>query len=619
MPFLIAAALLAGILDAEPLRLRRSPESVLRDMAEIRARGPISESVADFLSRPLDALGTKCFKLTGCVDDVVHDDRDTDYQFLVVRSPDGVFYVTAEDPSPPYDYRSLIGATASFCGVSEMNNFNPREYIGRTLKLLKPSDITVLSPAPVDPFSAPDIAELHGLSALEISKAGRHRACGQVLAVWGGDNLLLKTPSNHVVLVELVPPLAPAPRVGDWIAVTGLPETDLHRLILKCAIWKHIPSGVSRAESAVVTDLSRLLTNDKGETQIDTDLFGHPVRISGRVAARPGHEGRMIVRDKSLTIAVEAASCPAAAALEEDTLVEVTGLFVFDTSTGHRPALFPRIKSVFLVTRGPDDIRVLAKPSWWTARRLLAVIGGLSALLLGILVWNGVLRRMVERRSRELVEERTQTLRADLKVEERTRLAVELHDSIAQSLSGVVMEVETAEQLGANGPADMRQHLSLASKALKSCNDDLRNCLWDLRCQALEEKDMTTAIEKTLKPHAAAAQLTVRFNVAREKLADQTAYSVLRIVRELVINAIRHGKASKVRIAGSLDGGTLLFSVTDDGCGFDPDSRPGVAGGHFGLEGIRERVDQLGGTFDLSSAPGRGTKAVVTLASFEET
>ena len=129
---------------------------------------------------------------------------------------------------------------------------------------------------------------------------------------------------------------------------------------------------------------------------------------------------------------------------------------------------------------------------------------------------------------------------------------------------------------------------------------------------------MTTAIEKTLKPHATAAQLAVRFNVAREKLADQTAYSVLRIVCELVINAIRHGKASKVRIAASLDGGTLLFSVTDDGCGFDPDNCPGVLQGHFGIEGIRERVDQLDGTFELTSSPGLGTKATVTLASFEE-
>ena len=114
MSFLIATALLVGILNAEASR-SRTLASVLRDMAEIRERGPISESVADFLSRPLDSLGAKCFKLAGCVDDVVHDDRDVDYHFFVVRSPDGVFYVTAEDPSPPYDYRSLIGATASFC------------------------------------------------------------------------------------------------------------------------------------------------------------------------------------------------------------------------------------------------------------------------------------------------------------------------------------------------------------------------------------------------------------------------------------------------------------------------------------------------------------------------
>ena len=66
-------------------------------------------------------------------------------------------------------------------------------------------------------------------------------------------------------------------------------------------------------------------------------------------------------------------------------------------------------------------------------------------------------------------------------------------------------------------------------------------------------------------------------------------------------------------MAGTNDDGVLACSVTDNGCGFDPDAAPGVLQGHFGLQGIRERIQQLGGTFRLESAAGRGTKAIIII------
>ena len=117
----------------------------------------------------------------------------------------------------------------------------------------------------------------------------------------------------------------------------------------------------------------------------------------------------------------------------------------------------------------------------------------------------------------------------------------------------------------------------------------------------------------------AGAQLAVRFNVPRTRLSDNTVHALLRIIRELSINAVRHGRASTIRIAGSLDGDTLAFSVRDDGCGFDPTSAPGVLQGHFGLEGIRERVRALGGTLTIESAPGCGAKAIVRLYAGNDT
>ncbi len=78
-------------------------------------------------------------------------------------------------------------------------------------------------------------------------------------------------------------------------------------------------------------------------------------------------------------------------------------------------------------------------------------------------------------------------------------------------------------------------------------------------------------------------------------------------LRELATNAVRHGGASVVRISGALEDGMLSCSVEDDGCGFDPDDRPGLAEGHFGLQGVEERIDELGGELSIRSRIGAGS------------
>ena len=124
---------------------------------------------------------------------------------------------------------------------------------------------------------------------------------------------------------------------------------------------------------------------------------------------------------------------------------------------------------------------------------------------------------------------------------------------------------------------------------------------------------MAKAVLKTLQPVVNDSRLTVRFNVPRTRLSDNTAHALLRVIRELVVNAIRHGNASSVKVAGTIDGDKLLCSVTDNGCGFDPDTAPGVLQGHFGLQGIQERINEIGGTFEITSAPSKGTKATISV------
>ena len=116
-----------------------------------------------------------------------------------------------------------------------------------------------------------------------------------------------------------------------------------------------------------------------------------------------------------------------------------------------------------------------------------------------------------------------------------------------------------------------------------------------------------------IEPHSIGAKISVRFNVPRERLSDSLTHNILHIVRELVVNAIRHGKATEVKVAGECHGDTISFSVKDNGGGFDPDSVPGPNEGHFGLLGIRERLKALNGTLEIESASGVGSKFKITV------
>ena len=264
-----------------------------------------------------------------------------------------------------------------------------------------------------------------------------------------------------------------------------------------------------------------------------------------------------------------------------------------------------------LIAKDSNAIVILRNPPWWTPARLFTVILVLLLTLVAILVWNRSLRAQVERRSRELVKERLAHIESELKVGERTRLAVELHDTISQNLTGAALEINTVEQTLREDPDSALRHLALAAKTLSSSRLELRNCIWDLRSCALEEGDMSEAIRRTLEPYVEETALTVRFNVPRAIFSDNTAHTLMRIIRELVLNAVRHGHAKSIWIAGSREDGRLLFSVRDNGCGFDPDSAPGVSNGHFGLQGIRERIKKFKGTVSVRSTPGTGAKVTI--------
>ena len=554
-------------------------------------------------------------RVSGVVADAFRDESSPDFTFLVLVSDDQAIYLPSLGMADG-DLAKLIDASVSVIGYcTSYRGVGPRSKLGYEIYYDGPDAITVLRPAPADPFSVPALAG--GVLDVWHPRPGeslRRKVRGTVLAAWRKNRILVRTAAGELSTVDLAKPVRPA--CGAFIEAAGLPETDFYHLNLSRATWRESePFAVSNPPPEAVT-ANALLRDADGRRKFDVSYHGRTVRLSGTVSNLPGHDladdGVMHLKCGEFLVPVDASARPAALdGLVLGCEVEVTGVCVLDTENWRPQSPFPHIRGLSIVIRGEDDVLVLSRPSWWTTRRLLAVIGSLFAALLAILVWNVGLRILIERRGRQLFRAQIAKAESELRVDERTRLAVELHDSISQNLTGVALEINAAGRAAAPGAA--RRHLSLATRALKSCRNELRNYLWDLRNDALAEHDMAEAIRQTLAPQIGDARLAVRFNVPRTRFTDQTAHAILRIVRELAVNAVRHGGATEIRVAGSEEAGWLRFSVQDNGRGFDPAAIPGISEGHFGLQGIRERARGFNGSLEIDSAPGRGARITVAL------
>ena len=604
-------------------------------VAEIISHGPppkaIDTSIPELLAgRHLNRL----VRFTGTVRDAFVDEIDPLWGYLILQDGEKSFYATFTSATQDISaLNALIGARVRLTGLYPPYIVGSRQTGGMLILLAGFDDVEILQPAPKNPFDVPLLGSRRQLREAITGGMDRRRTTGRVIAVWHGDRILLQTSENRIVRVDLAE--RKPPEYGTVIEAVGNPETDLYRLNLVRAIWRpsatnSIPPESSPQELAA----AMLLTDGKGKQAVQVKYHGQPIRITGIVRSLPAPNhpyDRLGLECDRRIIPIDASACPKAFDdMEIGCVLEVSGICLIETENWRPNAPFPHVDGVALVVRTPEDVRVLSRPPWWTPKRLLAVIGALIAALAGIFLWNRSLNRLAERRGRELSEESVAHIAADLKVGERTRLAIELHDALSQNLTGVSLEIATAAKFASQLPSpqpetgdsdpetrnpklETLQHLDIAARSLKSCRDELRNCLWDLRNYALEAIDMNDAVRRTLKPYVADVDLAVRFNVPREKFSDNTAHALLRIIRELVQNAIRHGHAQTVKIAGCLEDERLFFSVADDGCGFDPASCPGVQQGHFGLQGIRERVNRFGGEMSVASEIGKGSKVSISI------
>lgn len=194
--------------------------------------------------------------------------------------------------------------------------------------------------------------------------------------------------------------------------------------------------------------------------------------------------------------------------------------------------------------------------------------------------------------------------------DERRRLAAEIHDTLAQGLTGIIAQLQVVTSLTDRDPRTARVHLARAAALARHSLGEARRSVHNLAPVALEHDELTGALEKTVATWAEQHRVRADFTVTgtAEPVHDEVAATLLRIAGEALANAGRHAGASRVGVTLSFMDDELTLDVRDDGRGFDPGAAtPAGRTGGFGLGGMRARAERIAGTVEVESEPGGGT------------
>ena len=567
---------------------------------------PISNDAQTVMSGQCDFRRSH---LIGEVRDVQPSGTDPCWNYLSIISNTSQYYVPVPTHGASFDQlKALIGSTVRLDGYPDPQNSSFRFLDERRFVVAGIRYITVLSPPPEDPFSqTPSIEVLRQLPMEKISRLGRHKATGKILTFWNNSNALLLSADHRKILVSFASPNGKAPTWlsrGTHVEVIGYPLTDGFTLTLTHALGRLIDNPPLR-EPAVKVFSESGFRNLMTERHLQkSSLQGKRIQLCGIVSEFSCEQRERCTFSLSLAdhlLDVNFSSAPSTVKdLTPGCRIRIRGTCVLDTENWAMISDGTLLNGIRLVIDRPDDLKILARPPWWTPARLAIVIAALLVALVAFIIWNRTLRRLSEKRGRELFRERSANAMAELKTVERTRLAVELHDSISQILTGAAMQLDAGET-------------NAAKRILASCRRELRSCLWELRSNALDAANLADAVRETVAPHLGGRKAAIDIDIPSSALSEEMRHAALRIVREATVNAIRHGRATTVAISGELSGKRLSLTIVDNGRGFDPSTAHGSATGHFGLVGMRERAKAFNGSVSIVSAPGSGTEVTVVL------
>ena len=479
-------------------------------------------------------------------------------------------------------------------------------YKNNQTALLVPSlaSIEIIEPAPDDPFEIPTI-NIDGLKSFSRQTENSHRNKVSGVVTYKNDRLLVIQDDSGGVRLKTIAPADVS--VGDSIEAVGFPDGQPGSMSLSQALARKIGKG--SAPAAVPVSGDELYSGSYG-AQI--------VRLAGELLGQKNEDGDQVLEFQSGQRIFRAElldKTPRLKPMPVGSQVQVMGVswperigtsFSSSDNGESVPASFG------ILLRTPEDAVILQLPPWWAWKHATIIIGSLAVVLAVAMLWIRYLRLKVARRTQELKVamsklERETEISATLA--ERNRLAGEIHDGLEQGLSAIMMQLDGLESnLGAD-PAGSARHLELARNMVRFSRTEVRHSLWDWKSPALASKDLGGALTDIAKQMSAGNETQVAVHVSGNALPLPTAieHHLLRIAQEALNNALKYAAASAINIILEFNENKIRLEVRDNGRGFDSENVLDGSSGHFGLQNLRSRARQMGGSLKVASAPGNGT------------
>jgi signal transduction histidine kinase len=524
----------------------------------------------------------------------------------------------------------LIEAEIRAVGLVDAFANSHGQFLAPALLAANLAAIEIVDPAPADPFAG-EITPLDAIARYSTRPRSARRIRTEGVVSFASPELLFLQNAKAAVRVRLAPdptgkvaaepPLAP----GDHVQVAGVLDNRRSIAGLAFAVARRV--GVEeppKPEDLDVADIVRLAEQFRIQQWITYpgSHDGRLVRCSGLVeAVENGPAGRTAMLSSAGSrwfATVPASSAPAdAGRFTVGSTVAVAGILQLDLDarrlTGQLVEV-PRLERITLLARDASDVAVVRAAPWWTPRRLATVLAAATAALAASIGGVVLLGRRVRQQAVALAEtmrvQRESAVEFEAALRERSRLAANLHDTVLQTVTGIGYQLQVCQAEGARQGAEGPSRLDVAQRMVDHAVDQLRGTVWALHSPPDDEASLAAALEARLAILRQGRETPIRCTVAgRERpVAPEVRANLLLVAQEAVVNALRHAAAGGIDVTldyGSDD--TVTVTVRDDGRGFRMSDRPGALHGHFGIEGLIDRMHAVAGECTIMSRPGEGT------------
>jgi signal transduction histidine kinase len=474
------------------------------------------------------------------------------------------------------------------------------------IRMYAPS-LAVVEPAPPDPFA---IATKHVSDLLQFdpqaSALRQVKVSGQIVREHDGEYFAMDGTNGF----RFVPKESLDLKSGDLVEVAGFPSLTGPSPVLQEAVARTI--GVAPVPGARALNSTNLFRAENDAVRVRVEAVLLNVSDNQRTLELQTGLQRFVARINGDARVTGPAASETKIDLPLGSRLALTG--VYAGNGGNRIAGID-VANFELLLNSPADIQVLARPSFWTLRRLLVLVSALLGVLCLAIIWIRLLHHKVQQRTAELQKEmhdREQAEHQRALAQERARIARDLHDDLGSNLTEITMLATAGpgSKWPAEDAAERMESIAGKSRTLVNALDEI---VWAVD----PNRDTLASVARYLASYAeeflAGLKVACRVQIPNSfpdlVVPGEVRHHLFLVVKEALNNAIRHGNATEINFRVRVNQDGLAISITDNGSGFDTSARSNG----YGLVNLRKRLEHLHGRCELESTPGAGTTVSLQL------